>query len=66
MGRRRQWSSHGHDMTTGPQLIASAEKADRKRLRQSLRQAESRTKEARRACKIYGVEAASDYAPGGF
>ena len=53
-------------MTIGPQLIASAEKADRKRLRQSLRQAESRTKEARRARKIYGVEAASDYAPGGF
>lgn len=57
-------------MTTGPQLIASAEKADRKRLRQSLRQAESRTKEARRARWIYQVEAASasalDYARGAF
>ena len=57
-------------MPTGTHLIASGEKADSKRLKQSLRQAESRAKEVRRARKLYQVVAASasasDYAPGEF
>ena len=57
-------------MPTGTHLIASGEKADSKRLKKSLRQAESRTKEVRRARKLYQVVAASasasDYAPGEF
>ena len=44
--------------TAGPHLVASGEKADRKRLRQSLRQTESRTKEARRARRLYPNRAA--------
>ena len=57
-------------MPTGTYLIVSGEKADRMRLKQSLRQAEARTKEVRRARKLYQVVAASasasDYAPGDF
>ena len=57
-------------MTAGPHLVASGEKADRKRLRQSLRQTESRTKEARRARTLYQSRAAragaADYASGAF
>ena len=58
-------------MPTGTHLIVSGEKADRMRLTQSLRQAEARTKEVRRARKLYQVVAASSasasyYAPGDF
>ena len=58
-------------MPTGTYLIVSGEKADRMRLKQSLRQAEARTKEVRRARKLYQVVAASSasasyYAPGDF
>ena len=57
-------------MTAGSHLVASGEKADRKRLRQSLRQTESRTKEARRARTLYPSRAAragaADYASGAF
>ena len=57
-------------MTVGPHLTASGEKADQRRLRQSLRQTESRTKEARRARRLYVSKAAgasaSDYASGAF
>ena len=57
-------------MTPGPHLTASGEKADQRRLRQSLRQTESRTKEARRARRLYVRQAAGssalDYASGAF
>ena len=57
-------------MATCQQLIASAEKADRKRLRQSVRQEAARTKEARRARQLYRVvdttSSAVDYGPGAF
>ena len=57
-------------MPTGTHLIVSGEKADRMRLKQSLRQAEARTKEVWRARKLYQVVAASasasDYAQGEF
>ena len=56
-------------LATGQRLIASAEKADRKRLRQSRHQEVARTKEARRARKLYAVDASTsgaDYAPGAF
>ena len=57
-------------MTAGPHLTASGEKADQRRLRQSLRQTESRTKEARRARRLYVRQAAGtsapDYASGAF
>ena len=55
-------------ITSGPRLLASAEKADRKRVRQSVKQQESRTKEARRARKVARATAATaaDYAAGEF
>ena len=52
-------------LATGQQLISSAAKADRKRLRKSLCQEATRTKEARRARKLYTV-VDRDYGPGKF
>ena len=52
-------------LATGQQLITSAEKADRKRLRQSIHQEVASMKEARRARKLYVVDASArgpDYA----
>ena len=57
-------------IASGEQLIASAEKADRKRMQEVEQQAEASTKTARRARKFtHAAEAdasASDYAAGGF
>ena len=39
-------------IVSGPQLVASAEKLDLRRMRQSRRQVEASTKEARRAGKV--------------
>ena len=40
-------------ITSGSQLVASAEKVDLRRLQQSRRQVEASTKEARRARKVH-------------
>ena len=58
------------DIASGERLNASAEKADRKRVREEERQDEASTKTARRAPRFTrAAEAdasASDYAAGGF
>ena len=55
---------------SGSQLLASAEKADHRRVRQARRQAAAATREARRARQIALVRAAdvgaADYAAGAF
>ena len=53
-------------IVSGSQLLASAKKADMQRLRQSLRQAQAITKEARRARKAAHVSDSGSYAKGGF
>ena len=40
------------DIVSGTQMVTSAKKADTQRLRQSLRQAQASTEEARRARKV--------------
>ena len=58
------------EVPLGTHLLASAEKADSRRLSQAQRQAAASTKEARRARRIARVRAAesdsADYAAGEF
>ena len=57
------------DIMPGTRMVASAQKADAQRLRQSLRQAQVSTKEARRARKVARAarqDSSTGYAPGAF